>query len=217
MLFFNNVRAIILTSKVVELKEVFVNNSLNYLKKNNACDPKQEKIFKYTLESLYSFFTKSFVILLLAFILNTFKITFVTLILYSVLRGFTFGIHATKNIYCWIISLTFYIFLPIIIKYLTFPTYLIYISYILGIIAIVLWAPSDTKARPLISKKKRIFNKLIALLISSILIILTIFIDNQNLKEIISVILLLNLICTNPITYYIFKQPYKNYRFYKSK
>lgn len=202
---------------MVELKEVFVNNSLNYLKKNNACDSKQEKIFKYTLESLYSFFTKSFVILLLAFILKTFKITFVTLLLYSILRGFTFGIHATKNTYCWIISLTTYIFLPLFIKYFTFPSYLIYAAYVLGIIAIILWAPSDTKARPLISKKKRIFNKFIALFFSSILIILSIFINNQNLKEILSVVLLLNLISTNPITYYIFKQPYKNYRFYKSK
>lgn len=199
------------------MKEVFVNNSLNYLKKNNACDSKQEKIFKYTLESLYSFFTKSFVILLLAFILKTFKITFVTLLLYSILRGFTFGIHATKNTYCWIISLTTYIFLPLFIKYFTFPSYLIYAAYVLGIIAIILWAPSDTKARPLISKKKRIFNKFIALFFSSILIILSIFINNQNLKEILSVVLLLNLISTNPITYYIFKQPYKNYRFYKSK
>lgn len=199
------------------MKEVFVNNSINYLKRNNACDSKQEKIFKYTLESLYSFFTKSFVILLLAFILNTFKITFVTLVLYSILRGFTFGIHATKNLYCWIISLTTYIFFPILIKYFTFPAYLIYASYILGIIAIILWAPSDTKARPLISKKKRIFNKLIALFISFVLITLSILINNQNFKEILCIVLLLNLICTNPITYYIFKQPYKNYRFYKSK
>lgn len=197
------------------MKEVFVNNSLNYLKRNNACDNKQEKIFKYTLESIYSFFTKSLVILLLAIVLKTFKITLVTLIFYSILRGFTFGIHATKNLYCWIISLTTYIVLPLLISYFDFSIYLMYVSFILGVTAIILWSPADTKARPLLNKNKRFANKIISLFISLIFIILSVLVNNQNFKEIISIVLLMNLICTCPLTYYIFKQPYKNYRFYK--
>lgn len=197
------------------MKEVFVNNSLNYLKKNNVCDSKQEKIFKYTLESLYSFCTKSAVILLLSLLLNTFEITFLTLFLYSLLRGFTFGIHATKNIYCWMISLTVYIICPYVIVHYEILIYVIHTIFILGVTAILLWAPADTKARPLIHKKKRIVNKCIALFITSMLVTLSLILDNQNLKEIISIILLLNLICTCPLTYWIFKQPYKNYRFYK--
>ncbi len=198
------------------LKEVFVNNSLSYLKNNNVCNSNQEKIFKYTLESLYSFFTKSFVILLLALILKTFRFTCCTLLLYSILRGFTFGIHATKNIYCWIISLTVYIVCPFIIKYYQFPSLFIYATFIIGVLFLLLWAPADTKSRPLISKKKRIINKFISLTLITILIFLSFLLNNQNLKEIISIILILNSICICPITYFIFKQPYRNYRFYKS-
>ena len=198
------------------MKNVFVNHSLNYLKVNNVCDSKQEKIFKYTLETLYSFITKSFGILLLSYILGTFKISLTMMVLYSLLRGFSFGIHATKNIYCWIVSLSVYALFPFLISQYDFSLYLIYSLFIFGVLANLLWSPSDTKARPLINKRKRITNKCISLLISIIYIISAILINNQNLKEIISIILLLNLICTCPLTYYLFNQPYNNYRFYKN-
>lgn len=197
------------------MKEVFVAHSLNYLKNNNVCNAKQEKIYKYTLESLYSFLTKTFVILILSIILGTFKITLLILIFYSILRGFTFGIHATKNLYCWIISLSVYIFLPFIISKFHFPIHLNYLIYILGLLAILAWSPADTKARPLLDKKKRRNNKYISLLISIFYISLALLTKKQNLKEIVTIILLLNLICICPITYFLFKQPYKNYLFYK--
>lgn len=197
------------------MKNAFVNGSLNYLKNHDACDKNKEKIFKYTLESLYSFFTKSFVILLLSLFLNTFKITLIILILYSILRGFSFGIHATKNIYCWIISLLTYVILPLFIKAVTMPSLFIYSSYLLGLIAIILWAPADTKARPLLDKNKRTANKIITLFISLIFIIISNLINSQTLIEITAIILLMNLVCTCPLTYYLFKQPYNNYLVYK--
>lgn len=197
------------------MKEIFVNSSLNYLKHNNAVDESKEKIFRYTLESLYSFTTKSVTILLTSVILGTFKITFLTLLLYSILRGFTFGIHATKNLYCWIISLTVYVVFPFLISNYVFENTFIYISYIIGIISILLWSPADTKARPLINKKKRLANKIISLFISLIYIGIAFYINNSNFNEIVSIVLLINSICMCPLTYYIFKQPYKNYRFYK--
>ena len=197
------------------LKELFVNISINYLKNNNVCDKKQEKIFKYTLESLYSFITKSFVILLISIFFKTFYITLLMLILYSILRGFSFGIHANKNIYCWIISLTLYSLLPFLITNLKFNLYFNYFSFIIGLIAILLWAPADTKSRPLINKQKRLINKFITFFIAILFITFSFITNNENLKEITCIILLLNTVCICPITYFIFKQPYKNYRFYK--
>lgn len=199
------------------MKEVFVNHFLNYLKKNNVCDSKQEKIFKYTLESLYSFITKSIVILVLSIFLHTFFITFTLLIFYSFLRGFTFGIHATKNIYCWIISLTVYVVCPYLIYSFHFPTYFIYSSYVLGILSILLWAPADTKARPLLNPQKRKINKIISFIILCGFIAISFAFNSQTLEEIVSIVSLLNFICICPVTYYLFKQPYRNYRFYKPK
>lgn len=200
---------------MIELKEAFVTSSLDYLKRNNACDKSKENIFRYTLESLYSFTTKSIVILITSAILGTFKITFLTLVLYSILRGFTFGIHASKNLYCWIISMTVYVIFPFLISNYIFPITFIYISYIIGIISILLWAPADTKARPLLNKRKRLVNKIFSLLVAGAFIGMSFILKNSNFNEIITIVLLMNSICMCPLTYYIFKQPYKNYRFYK--
>ena len=196
------------------MKEVFVNNSLNYLKNNNACSEKQENIFRYTLESLYSMITKTSVVLLLSLVLGTFKITLISLILYSILRGFAFGIHATKNIYCWITTLSIYLIFPFIIKYMVFRTEVLYILDAIGFLAILLWAPADTPARPLFDKKKRIVNKFISAIIACLLFALSLVIKNQDFSEIVSFILLLNAICICPLTYKLFHIPYSNYKKY---
>ena len=79
------------------MKNAFVNHSLEYLIRNNACTEKQKNIFRYTLESLYSLVTKTSVVLILSLFLKTFSITLMLILFYSILRGFAFGIHASKN------------------------------------------------------------------------------------------------------------------------
>lgn len=198
------------------MKEVFVNHTLNYLINNNACSEKQVNIFRYTLESLYSFITKMAVVLLLSAILGTLKITLLSLLLYSLLRGFSFGIHATKNIYCWITTLSVYIFLPLFIKYIVFSNSILIIGNVIGILSILLWAPADTPKRPLLNRKKRIVNKLLSIFIALIFVLFNLFIQNQNFREIISFILLMNALCICPLTYKIFHIPYNNYKYYKN-
>lgn len=197
------------------MKSAFVNHSLNYLIKNNACNDKQINIFRYTLESLYSLVTKTSVVLLLSVFLKTFSITFVTILLYSVLRGFAFGMHASKNIYCWIITLSVYIIGPLLIKNFTLPMEFVYICYAIGIVSILLWAPADTPSRPLLNKNKRLANKIIALSLCSIYILSSFYFHNSNFYEIVSFLLLTETICICPLTYKLFKVPYRNYRNYK--
>lgn len=197
------------------MKEVFVNHSLNYLIKNDACSENQVNIFRYTLESLYSMVTKTSVVLILSLFLGTFKITLLPLLFYSFLRGFAFGIHATKNLYCWITTISVYILFPLIIKHVVFQNEVLYILDSIGVLAILLWAPADTPARPLLNKKKRIVNKIISLCIAVLVIVISIFIKNQNFNEIVSFILILNTVCICPFTYKLFHIPYNNYKYYK--
>lgn len=197
------------------MKSSFVNCSLNYLVKNNVCNDKQINIFKYTLESLYSLITKTGVVLLLSIIFKTFAITLITILLYSFLRGFAFGVHASKNIYCWMITLTIYIFGPLLIKHFIFPIEFIYLSFGIGLLALLLWAPADTPSRPLFDKKKRIMNKIFAVTLSIIFILTSFYFNNANYYEIVSFLLLLETICICPLTYKLFNIPYRNYQNYK--
>lgn len=198
------------------MKSAFVNSSLNYLIKNNVCNSKQINIFRYTLESLYSFISKTSIVLFLALIFNTFFITFGIILLYSLLRGFAFGLHASKNIYCWIITLLVYSVGPLLIQFIHFPMFGIKVSYILSSIFIILWAPADTPSRPLTSKKKRRTNKIIAFILTLILIACAFIVNKENFYEMISFLLILESICICPITYKIFKIPYNNYKYFKN-
>lgn len=198
------------------MKSAFVNHSLNFLIKNNACDKKQINIFRYTLESLYSLFTKTTVVLILAIFFKTFSITFITILMYSLLRGFAFGIHASKNIYCWIITLTVYIVGPLLIKYFTLPMFYVYLVCIIGVISMLLWAPADTPSRPLLNKRKRITNKIITLFLCILYISLAVYFNNSNFYEIVCFLLFLETVCICPLTYKIFKTPYRNYKTYKN-
>ena len=197
------------------MKNAFVNSSLNYLIKHNACNDKQVNIFRYTLESLYSLVTKTCVVLILAFFLKTFSITLTMLLLYSVLRGFAFGIHATKNLYCWIVTLLTYVIGSLIIKYFTWPMEIIYICYVSGFLALLLWAPADTPARPLLNKRKRLTNKIFSLGLTLIYVLCSFYLNSNNFYNIVSFILILETICICPLTYKLFKTPYNNYKTYK--
>lgn len=197
------------------MKNAFVNSSLNYLIKHNACNDKQVNIFRYTLESLYSLVTKTCVVLILAFFFKTFSITLTMLLLYSVLRGFAFGIHATKNLYCWIVTLLTYVIGSLIIKYFTWPMEIIYICYAIGFLALLLWAPADTPARPLLNKRKRLTNKIFSLGLTLIYVLCSFYLNSNNFYNIVSFILILETICICPLTYKLFKIPYNNYKTYK--
>ena len=196
------------------MKNAFVNSSLNYLIRNHACNEKQKNIFLYTLESIYSLVTKTTVVLLLSFFLKTFPITLTCIILYSILRGFAFGIHATKNIYCWCITLFVYIIGPLFIKFISIDMIYIYMIYVLGTLAILLWAPADTPSRPLLDKKKRQTNKIISFIFIILLILSSFYINIPQFYSIIAFILLLESICICPLTYKLFSIPYHNYLHY---
>lgn len=196
------------------MKEVFVTHSLAYLKKNNACNKQQENIFRYTLESLYSLVTKTSVVLLISIFLGTFQITFISMILFSLLRGFTFGIHASKNSLCWIITLATYSLFPYLIKVVNFPKVFIFSCYGIGLLSILFFAPCDTPKRPLLDKKKRIVNKMLSFGIGGSYVLISFIIHTETFSSIIAFIFLLTIICINPITYKIFKVPYNNYKHY---
>lgn len=199
------------------MKSTFVNHSLSYLIKNNACNDKQINIFRYTLESIYSLLTKTFAVLILSLFLNTFSITLTTLLFYSILRGFAFGIHASKNIYCWIITLTVYIVGPLLIKYFTLPMPYIYLCFGVGMISLILWAPADTPSRPLLNKKKRKTNKIFSICLGLLYILSSFVIKKENYFEIVSFILILESICICPLTYKLFHISYRNYKNYKKE
>ena len=196
------------------MKELFLNNYMNMVKKNNPTFSKDElDKMKYGIEGIYLTITKLFVILLLGFIFNILYEIILLLVFYNFLRFFGFGYHARNSLECLIISISLFFILPLLVskQLLTFNYKWLLVS--LCIINFLLFAPSDTKKRPMINKKKKRIRKTFVILITIIYSIIIPFVD-YKLSSILLLSIVIQTIMVNPFIYMIFKQPYNNYKNY---
>lgn len=196
------------------VKEWFLKTNTNYIYSRTNYSEKKKKIIKYGMECIYTIITKTFVVLVISALVGTIEETCLLLIFYALVRMFGFGIHATKNLYCWIISLFTYIVLPLILKYIEFNQMVIIMAEFISLIGLILWAPADTKKRPLIHENQRKKDKIILLIIVGIYIIYSELFNNIY-SHCMMMSMILEFICTCPLTYFIFKQPFNNYKYFK--
>ena len=193
------------------MREHFLNVNLNYINSKLTFDDRKKKMIKYGLECIYTMITKSTAIIILSIIINTFYETLFLIIFYTFIRMFGFGIHATSNIKCWIVSVSTYSILPLIIRYVGINQIVVISCEMIAFLGLLLWTPADTKKRPLIHKDKRLKDKILVLSIAFIYIIYSLFYLNIFSKAMMFG-MLIELVCTCPLTYIIFKQPYNNYK-----
>ena len=77
-----------------------------------------------------------------------------------------------------------------------------------------MWAPADTKKRPLIREKRRRILKTESIIICLIYLLLIIFINSRLIINAIFFSMILEGICICPLTYKITKNPFNNYNNY---
>ncbi len=192
------------------MKEKVVNKTLNFLLKNGNYSKSDREKLKYGIEGIYLTITKCIIIFLLAFLLRMFKEEILLLLCFNILRFTGFGFHADSSLKCLIFSTILFILIPYVFININIDFPVIILLDILGIIYLSIYAPSDTVKRPLPNKKKRILRKLCTIINSSLFLIISFFTSKD-----ISIILMLSIICecvmVSPITYKIFKMPYRNY------
>lgn len=196
------------------MKEKFVNYMLNYLAKSKNYSKSQMAKFKYSLEALYSLVTKMSVVIILAIILKTITPVLWFLLFYTLIRMCGFGLHASKNIYCWIITLSVYVIIPYLITNVRFNN-IFYIIFSFSALCIVLFCPADTPKRPLTHKKKRLLNKYLVVLTCLIYLLLVLFIENGIIKYSILYSLIVQALISNPLVYKLFGVTFNNYKYHK--
>ena len=197
------------------MREKFATNGTAFILRYYNYEGKGLDKIKYGLLTFYSFFTKTITVFVIALLLGTFWEMLVFKTFYMITRCFSYGAHATKNIYCWIITLSIYTFVPILISLVTINDITKFWIVIIALISFVLYAPSDTHKRPLINKKKRHFSKMMSLIILIFFEIIILFTNNKLFINCAALALIIQCICLYPLTYRIFKMPYNNYMTYK--
>lgn len=195
------------------MKDMIVNNSLKLITTYYNFDDRKLKRIKYGFEGLYITLSKLLVTILIGIIFNSFKETILLLLLFGPLKNFGFGIHASKGWQCWITTIPVFCGIPILAKYYSCNNSMIFIGIISAII-IMIYAPADTKKRPLKKESQRQFYKIMEIIICSLYIY--IILNYNNLFSFLIIhSLIIEAILINPITYRIFKQPYSNYKLSK--
>ena len=197
------------------MKEKLLSICINLIKKNNPYikNTKIEEI-KYGLEGIYLTLTKLGFILIASIALGIVKEFFFFLLFYNIIRVFAFGIHASKNSVCLVISLLVFLLCPYIALTLSIPMLIKIIISSFCILAIIFYAPADTHKRPLINSKKRLRLKFFSLFIAVFYVFLAFYINNSFLANILILALLVEVILILPTTYKLFHLPYNNYRNY---
>jgi len=182
------------------MRDKVVNNIMLKIKNNNKNlnDIKLAEV-KYGLQGLYTLITKTSVIILLSLIFNIFVEFIIFFIFYSILRSVGFGTHASSNLKCWIFSTLFLLGIPILMTRIKIKLIYKIILWIIFFINFLVFAPADTKKRPMINKKRKLKFKFILLIFSILYLFIIIYLD--SISNIILGSMFLESLLVNPIGY----------------
>ena len=197
------------------MKKRFLNIIRNSIKKQypNYSEDKLDEIM-YGVEGIYLTITKMIIIFIFAFILGVTKELLLLLIAFNFVRLFAFGMHADKSWICLLFSGLLFLGGAVLAKNIVINKPILYTLYLIVIIIIAIYSPADTVKRPLINKKRRIKFKILSVIIAITYLIITLLIKDNMLINILIFGLIIECILILPITYKVFKMPYKNYKSY---
>ncbi|MDD5888152.1 MAG: accessory gene regulator B family protein [bacterium] len=198
------------------MKAKFMNNTIAFLKKYNTYSDYEIEKLEYGIEGVYLTFTKLIFIFIAAMCLGIVLELIALLFFFNVIRYTGFGFHAEKSYQCLIFSSLCFLLIPLLFINLELSRGVYIVISCLCIISYLLFAPADTVKRPLPNKKKRIIRKVITIIIGIIYAIFSIIYFNSWISPVLISALILQAIVINPLVYMLFKQPYNNYKNYKS-
>ena len=196
------------------MKDRYLKLTTSFITKYHTYDDDELDKLRYGLEGIYLSVTKLIIITLIAIIIGIIKEFILLLIFFNIIRFTGFGFHAGKSYQCLIFSTLLFIGVPVIMLYGEFSKTLLISVGMICLVPLAIYAPADTVKRPLPNKKKRKIRKFSTILITLIYIILIVHINNYSLNSMLICSLILESIMVLPLTYKIFKQPYRNYRNY---
>lgn len=187
-------------------------------KKMPEIDDEKAEVILYGIQLIIGEIPKIFIIFGLSIL---FGIGWYMLFAYIVMipyRAVSGGFHLKTHIGCIIGTSIFYfgnIFLSKALMLQDMQKYiLIGITFIFGVIMISLYAPADTENVPILSKKERKIKKILSYIILTVTLIVTFFIKDNVISNILIIGTLLQTMTITRIAYKITKNKY-GYETYK--
>ena len=193
------------------MKQLFLDSSMNLICKYQSFSDYDKKKLRYGLEGIYLTITKLVILLILAILLNMFKEFILVTVLFNIIRYTGFGFHAEKSYQCLFFSTFNFIAIPFLLLHIQLSDFIVYTLCAVCIFHYLLFAPADTKKRPLSNKKKRIIRKVLTVMIGLCYTLAIVLLHSEFWTDILLSALICEVVFISPITYLIFRQPYNNY------
>lgn len=169
-------------------------------------DEEKAEVINYGLQNLLGEIPKTFIMLLVAYILGVFKWVFFTFVALFIYKGASGGVHLKTHIGCIIFTCTFYCIIPFISKYIVMSqlvkNIVIAVVWIFGIIMIKLYAPADTESVPILQEKVRKKKRIVSYISFSIALLVAAIVPNNMIANIL---ILANFFQTITITKFVYK------------
>lgn len=198
------------------MRDAIISKSLKIIKKDNPdfSDEKME-ILEYGLTGFYMFVSKSIIIFSVAYFLGILKELIIFMLLYSLIRTLSFGMHASSSMVCLIASSLTFLSSTYISKIVVLPLWIKVILGILSILLIFKYSPADTEKRPIVSPKRRKIYKLLSTVIAIVMVICSVIINHNFIANGLILALVIQSVMISPITYKLAGQQYDNYKYYQ--
>lgn len=199
------------------MKALLLDSTMNFICKYHSYSELDKKKLRYGLEGIYLTITKMIILVILSCILGIFEEFICVTLLFNIIRYTGFGFHAEKSYQCLLFSIFNFIVIPYISLHINFSNTVIYGICGICILHYLLFAPADTKKRPLPNKKKRVIRKIITVMIGIVYTMLIILFNSEYWTDILLSALIIQTIIISPLTYWVFKEPYNNYKMLNTK
>ncbi len=176
-------------------------------------DEERIEIIDYGLKMIIGEVPKLIIMLLIAYVLGVLPLTILSYVLLLPYAIFAGGAHAKSHIACIIGTPTIYCGCVILSQNLfqevSFERYLLtFIVWIIGIILCLIYAPADTENVPILRKKERITKKILACTTLTVSLVISVFLDNIVISNILVFgCLIRSIMMTRPV-YIIFNNRY---------
>ena len=130
---------------------------------------------------------------------------------YIMIKRYSFGLHALNSTVCTIVSCLLFVAVPWFVFGIMINNVMVLTVFPFIILSMYLYAPADTKARPIIGSKRRSRLKWKAVVSALLLMVITIAIPNESVKLLLTLGAVYQVISILPLTYKILKRSEKNH------
>ncbi|AGK96013.1 accessory gene regulator B family protein [Clostridium pasteurianum] len=184
---------------------------IKFVAKNLQKTEEELEKIKYGVHVILVNLVKLTILFLIASILGITTYTFIAVISFASIRIFASGVHAESNLNCTITNIILFLGNVYLSINILLDKTMIIVIITLSLILVFLYAPADTKARPLVSKKLRKKLRIYSIAITFLLGIIALTCKNNIFANLIIFSVLEESLLITPLIYYILNKTYKNY------